>query len=93
MRGVWAEDDRIQHLMVDQQDLGGGADYGGDHSWITAGLQSLQRCWNQFFREFVADVKGEGYAGYPTFHDGYTAAAVIDVARKGYDWKVLHSAE
>jgi predicted dehydrogenase len=93
MRGVWAEDDRIQRLMVDQQD------------WeevpiveaITAGLPQasnpLQRCWNQFFREFVADVKGEGYAGYPTFYDGYTAAAVIDIARKGYDWKVLHFAE
>ena len=93
MRGVWVEDDRIQRLMVGQQD------------WeevpiaeaITAGLPQasnpLQRCWNQFFREFVADVKGEGYAGYPTFHDGYAAAAVIDVARKGYDWKALHSRE
>jgi hypothetical protein len=64
---------------------------------ITAGLPQasnpLQRCWNQFFREFVADVKGEGYAGYPTFYDGYTAAAVIDIARNGYDWKALHSGE
>ena len=93
MCGVWVEDDRIQRLMVGQQD------------WedvpiaeaITAGLPQaanpLQRCWNQFFREFVADVKAEGYAGYPTFHDGYAAAAVIDVARKGYDWKALHSRE
>jgi hypothetical protein len=93
MRGVWVEDDRIQRLMVGQQD------------WedvpiaeaITAGLPQasnpLQRCWNQFFWEFVADVKGEGYAGYPTFHDGYAAVAVIDVARKGYDWKALHSRE
>jgi hypothetical protein len=38
---------------------------------ITAGLPQasnpLQRCWNQFFREFVADVKGEGYMGLSTF--------------------------
>jgi predicted dehydrogenase len=93
MRGVWAEEDRIQRLMV------------GNQVWeevpiadaITAGLphasNPLQRCWNQFFREFVADVNGEGYAGYPTFHDGSTAASVIDFARKGYDWKALHSGE
>jgi predicted dehydrogenase len=90
MRGVWAEEDRVQRLMVGQQE------------WeevpiaeaITAGLprasSPLQRCWNQFFREFVADVRSDGYAGYPTFHDGYTAAAVIDIARKGYDWETLH---
>lgn len=93
MRGEQAEDDHIQRLMVGQQE------------WeeipiaeaIMAGLPQasnpLQRCWNQFFREFVADVKGEGYMGYPTFHDGYTAAAVIDIARRGYDGEVLHSGE
>jgi predicted dehydrogenase len=93
MRGVWAEDDHIQRLMVGQQE------------WeevpiaeaITGGLPDapnpLQRCWNQFFREFVADVKGEGYAGYPTFHDGHTAAEVIDIARRGHGWEALHSAE
>lgn len=48
-----------------------------------------QRCWNHFFREFMADVQGEGNVGYPTFRDGYTAAAVMDVVRKGYDWQVL----
>jgi hypothetical protein len=51
----------------------------------------LQRCWNQFFREFLADVNGEGYKGNPTFDDGYTAATVIDVVRKGYNWQVLNS--
>jgi predicted dehydrogenase len=93
MRGVWAEDDRIERLML------------GEHEWtkmpiaeaITAGLPQasnpVQRCWNQFFREFLADVKGEGYAGYPTFHDGSTAAAVIEIAREGYDWKTLPSRE
>jgi hypothetical protein len=53
----------------------------------------IQRCWNQFFREFMADVNGEGYTGYPTFRDGYTAVAITDIARKGYDWQVLHSVE
>jgi predicted dehydrogenase len=48
-----------------------------------------QRAWNQFFREFVADVRGEGYAGYPTFHDGCTAAATIDAARAGRGWTTL----
>jgi hypothetical protein len=93
MRGVWAEDDRIQRLMVGQQ----GWEEVPIAEAIMTGLPQasnpLQRCWNQFFREFVADVKGEGYAGYPTFHDGYTAAAVIDIARKGYDGKDLHSRE
>ncbi len=93
MRGVWAEDDRIQRLMVSQQ----GWEEVPIAEAITSGLPQasnpLQRCWNQFFREFVADVKGEGYAGYPTFHDGYVAAAVIDIARKGYDGKALHSRE
>ena len=91
MRGVWAEDDRIQHMTVGQR----GWEEVPIAKAITARLPQasnpLQRCWNQFFREFVADVKGEGYAGYPTFRDGSTAAAVIDIARAGYDWKALHS--
>ena len=93
MRGVWVEDDHIQRLMVGQQDW----EEVPISDAITAGLPDasnhLQRCWNQFFREFVADLKGEGYAGYPTFHDGYTAAAVIDIVRKGYDSEALRSEE
>ena len=93
MRGEQAAEDRIQRRMVGQQD------------WqevpiadaITAGLpravDPLQRCWNQFFREFVTDVKDGGYGGYPTFYDGCIAAAVIDAARQGYDWKVLNPAK
>lgn len=49
----------------------------------------VQRCWNQFFREFAADVRGEGYAGYPTFHDGWAAAEVIDIARAQAGWTAL----
>lgn len=41
----------------------------------------VQRDWNQFFAEFVADVRGEGHAGYPTFRDGWLANEVIDIVR------------
>lgn len=41
----------------------------------------VQRDWNQFSREFVADVRGEGYRGYPTFHDGWRACQIIEVIR------------
>lgn len=47
---------------------------------------SVQRDWNQLFREFVADVRGESYAGYPTFHDGWVAAEVIEIVRSGRSW-------
>ena len=89
MSGSHGADDRIQCLRVGQQ------------AWeevpiapdILAGLPPtpdlVQRCWNQFFGEFVADVRGEGDTAYPTFCDGYTAATVIDIVRKGYDWQVL----
>jgi len=49
----------------------------------------VQRDWNQLFREFVADVRGEGYAGYPTFHDGWIAAEIIDTVRSGRTWAPL----
>jgi predicted dehydrogenase len=49
----------------------------------------VQRCWNQFFREFVADVRGEGYAGYPTFHDGWVAAEIVEIALEQSGWTAL----
>ena len=91
MRGSHGADDCIQHLRLGQQ------------VWeevpiaqeILAGLPQtpdhLQRCWNHFFREFVADVKGEGYAGCPTFRDGAIAVAVMDITRQGYAWQTLNS--
>ena len=42
-----------------------------------------QRQWNQFFLEFVADVRGTGGTIYPTFYDGWVAAEVIDIVRRG----------
>ena len=46
----------------------------------------VQRNWNQLFKEFVSDVRGEGYAGYPTFRDGWIASEVIDIVRGGLQW-------
>jgi hypothetical protein len=93
MAGAHAADDQIGRLMMGQQEW----EEAPISEAIMAGLPQtsdhVQRCWNHFFDEFVADVEGAGYAGYPTFRDGYTAATVIDAARKGYDWKVLYSAE
>jgi predicted dehydrogenase len=49
----------------------------------------VQRCWNQFFREFAADVRGEGYAGYPTFHDGWAATEIVEIALAQRGWTAL----
>ena len=40
-------------------------------------------------REFVADVRGEGYSGYPTFHDGWVANTIIDIVRNGQGWTAV----
>lgn len=45
-----------------------------------------QRNWDQLAREFVADIQGQGYAGYQTFRDGWIFQEVIDVARSGRGW-------
>ncbi|MDP9352143.1 MAG: Gfo/Idh/MocA family oxidoreductase [Chloroflexota bacterium] len=42
--------------------------------------------WYPFFRDFVADVRGEGYAGYPTFRDGVVAVEVMEIIRSGRSW-------
>ncbi len=47
----------------------------------------VQSAWHQLMREFVADVRGEGYAGYPTFHDGWLANTIIDSVRSGQGWR------
>ncbi|WP_424769425.1 Gfo/Idh/MocA family protein [Paenibacillus sp. sgz302251] len=45
-----------------------------------------QNKWNAFFREFVADVKGETYQVYPTFRQGYRDQRVIEAIRTGKGW-------
>ncbi len=49
----------------------------------------VQSAWHQFIREFVADVRGEGYSGYPTFHDGWVANTIIDSVRSGQGWTAM----
>ena len=49
----------------------------------------VQRCWNQFFREFVADVRDGEYSGYPTFADGCLAVEIMEIARAGEGWKAV----
>jgi predicted dehydrogenase len=46
----------------------------------------VQRAWNQFFREFVADVRGDGSASYLTFRDGYVAMEAIEAALERRSW-------
>jgi predicted dehydrogenase len=46
----------------------------------------FQRNWNQLFIEFANDIRGQGYAGYPTFRDGWIASEVIDIVRGGVQW-------
>jgi predicted dehydrogenase len=89
MTGEHGADDRIQRFVPERQ------------AWedvpippeVIAALpqteEGVQRCWNQFFREFAADVRGEGYAGYPTFRDGWAAAEIIDIARAQAGWTAL----
>ena len=49
----------------------------------------VQSAWHQLMREFVADVRGEGYGGYPTFHDGWLANTIIDRVRSGQGWTTV----
>jgi hypothetical protein len=45
-----------------------------------------QRNWDQLARDFVADIRGEGYRGYQTFRDGWIYQEVIDIVRSGQGW-------
>lgn len=48
-----------------------------------------QRNWDQLARDFVADIRGEGDSGYPTFRDGWMHQQVIDVVRSGQGWATI----
>ena len=43
-------------------------------------VDPVQRSWNNFFGEFVADIQGDRPASYPTFSDGITAMEIIESA-------------
>jgi predicted dehydrogenase len=49
----------------------------------------VQQQWNQLCLEFVADIRGEGYMGYPTFHDGWIASEIIDDVRSNRTWMLI----
>jgi predicted dehydrogenase len=55
-------------------------------SALPHGEGGVQRCWNQLFREFAADLRGEGNAGYATFEAGWVAMEVIEAALTERPW-------
>jgi predicted dehydrogenase len=60
---------------------------------ITESLPAIaddtQRNWTQLAREFVADIRGEGDAGYLRFRDGWLFQETIDIVRSGLNWTRL----
>jgi len=46
----------------------------------------LHRNWAALAREFVADVRDEPHADYPTFRQGWINQEIIEVARAGTGW-------
>jgi predicted dehydrogenase len=46
----------------------------------------IQRDWNQLFHDFVADIRDDQSAEYPTFYDGWLHNEVIDIVRSSQGW-------
>ncbi|MBM3457966.1 MAG: Gfo/Idh/MocA family oxidoreductase, partial [Armatimonadetes bacterium] len=53
---------------------------------LPAIADSTQRNWTQLAREFCADLRGEGNAGYLSFRDGWLFQETIDAVRAGSGW-------
>ena len=53
-----------------------------DGSSAVSAADPVEDGWNRLFAEFVADIDGRGYSGYPTFDDGCVANHVIDQVRE-----------
>lgn len=53
----------------------------------------VQGCWNELFREFADDIRGEGNASYPTFYEGWVHAELIDIARNRTGWQVISESQ
>jgi predicted dehydrogenase len=47
---------------------------------------ALVDMWTILFREFVADIRGDGRALYPTFRDGWRLQVALDAIRSGSGW-------
>lgn len=71
------------------------ADRRGWHKWFVINRllswteDPVQSAWHQLVREFVVDVRREGYSGYPTFYDGWIANTIIDIVRRDQGWVTL----
>jgi predicted dehydrogenase len=50
---------------------------------------TVQRNWNRLVGQFVADIRGDAHSYYPTFHDGWVAAEIIDIVRAGRGWAAV----
>jgi hypothetical protein len=86
LRGSFWPDEAIEHFAPTR---GAWAELGLPPAVVDARSpdeDADQPHWNQFFRDFVTHVRGEGYTGYPTFYDGWVAAEVMDIARGGQSW-------
>ena len=53
------------------------------------GQDTVQGCWNELFREFVDDIRGQGNTSYPTFYDGWIHTELIDIARNRTGWQEI----
>lgn len=49
----------------------------------------VQSRWNALARDFVADIRGQACAPYPTFLDGWRDQVVIEAVRRGREWTDL----
>ena len=49
----------------------------------------IQNKWAALSRDFVADIRGEPYAPYLTFHHGWRYQEAIDAIRSGHSWVAL----
>jgi predicted dehydrogenase len=48
-----------------------------------------QRNWTVLMSELIADMRGEGYASYQTFEDGWIFQEAVDAVRRGDGWFVM----
>ncbi|MEZ4864337.1 MAG: Gfo/Idh/MocA family oxidoreductase [Caldilineaceae bacterium] len=59
------------------------------HAALPSEPDHSQRNWDQLARDFVADIRGEGDHGYPTFRDGWIQQQVIDSVRSDQGWSPI----
>ncbi len=50
-------------------------------------VEELQRNWAALAREFVADIRGEPHAPYPTFRQGWIFQEIVEGIRLGAGWR------